>query len=132
MTLTARDALDNLLSQTFRRLDDMPEAIGLYGLGDHEGKLHYFGMTDSKSFQDRIWSRHVTGSEGHSHKLACNYSVGRLWHDPKHPGTNKQDGKIACQVRREFIRRHCGFVCLPLEMTKPELLRLEKGIIKLA
>jgi hypothetical protein len=132
MTLTARDALDQLLSQTLRRFDDMPDAIGLYGLGDHNSKLHYFGMTDSDSFRDRIWSRHITGSEERSHKLACNYSVGRLWHDRKHLGTNRSDGAIARRVRQAFIRKHCGFVCLPLKMTKGELSRLETGVIDLA
>ncbi len=130
--LTAHDALDDLVSQTPRRFDDMPDAIGLYGLGDHEGKLHYFGMTDSVSFRDRIRSRHITGSENHSHKLACNYSVGRLWHDRKHPGTNERDGAMARRVRQKFIRKHCGFVCLPLKMTKSELRHLEKGVINLA
>ncbi|MPR06504.1 hypothetical protein [Microvirga tunisiensis] len=132
MTLTAHDALDHLLSQPLRRFDDMPDAVGLYGLGDHEGKLHYFGMTDSDSFRDRIWSRHITGSEERSHKLACNYSVGRLWHDRHHPSTNARDGEIARRVRQAFIRKHCGFVCLPLKPTKDELRRLEKGVIALA
>jgi hypothetical protein len=132
MTLTAHDALGDLVSQPLRRLDDMPDAIGLYGLADHEDKLHYFGMTDSDSFKDRIWNRHITGSEERSHKLACNYSVGRLWHDRKHPGTNKHDGAIARRVRQAFIRKHCGFVCLPLKMTKGDLYKLEKGVIDLA
>lgn len=132
MTLTACDALDQLLSQPLRRLGDMPTAIGLYGLGDHEGKLHYFGMTDSDSFRDRIWSRHITGSEDCSHKLACNYSVGRLWHDRKHPAANARDGKISRRVRQFLIRKHCSFVCLPLNMTKAELKRLEEGVIDLA
>ncbi len=132
MTCTARNALDNLVSQTLRRFDDMPDAIGLYGLGDHEGRLHYFGMTDSGSFRGRIWSRHITGSEERSHKLACNYSVGRLWHNRKHPGTNEHDGAIARRVRQAFIRKHCGFVCLPLKITKGELQQLEKDVIALA
>jgi hypothetical protein len=132
MTLTARIALDQLLSQSLRRFDDMPNAIGLYGLGDHEGKLHYFGMTDSASFRDRIWSRHITGSEDRSHKLACNYSIGRLWHDRSHPSTNSHDGAIARRVRQTFIRKHCGFVCLPLKMTRGELRQLEDGVIDLA
>ncbi|MCW2286756.1 hypothetical protein M2323_004546 [Rhodoblastus acidophilus] len=132
MLLTPRHALDHLLSQPFRRLDDMPDAIGLYGLGDHSGVLHYVGMTDSDSFRDRIWNRHIAGSEDRSHKLACNYSVGRLWHDRKHPRANERDGAIARRVRQAFIRKHCGFVCLPLKMPKDELRRLEKGVIDLA
>lgn len=132
MTITARDALDDLCSQALRRFDDMPDAIGLYGLGDHEGKLHYFGKTDSDSFRDRIWSRHIVGSEERSHKLACNYSVGRLWHDRRHPGANERDGAIARRVRQAFIRKHCGFVCVPLKLTRDELRQLEKGIINLA
>lgn len=128
MKLTAQDALDKLLSQTLRRFKDMPNAVGLYGLGDHEGKLHYFGMTDSKSFRDRIWSRHITGSEDRSHKLACNYSVGRLWYVDKHPGTNKSDGPVARKARRAFIRRHCCFFCLPLDISKGELQQLEKTL----
>jgi hypothetical protein len=110
----------------------MPDAIGLYGLGDHEGNLHYFGMTDSDCFRDRIWSRHIAGSEERSDKLACNYAVGRLWHDRYHPGTNSNEGAVARRVRQAFIREHCGFVCLPLKMAKGELRRLEKGVIELA
>lgn len=132
MIISARDALDSLLSQPLRRLDDMPDAIGLYGLGDHEGRLHYFGMTDSESFSDRIWHRHIAGSEDRSHKLACNYSVGRLWHDRKNPKSNERDGAVSRRVRQAFIRKHCGFVCLPLTMNQADLRRLERDVINLA
>ncbi len=132
MTLEASDALDDLLSQNLRRLDDLPDAIGLYGLGDHEGTLHYFGMTDSLNFRDRIWRRHIAGSEDRSHKLACNYSVGRLWHDRKHPNANESDGAVSRRARQAFIRKHCGFVCLQLRMSTGELRQLEKGVINLA
>jgi hypothetical protein len=129
---TARTALDHLLSQPLRKLDDMPASVGLYGLCDHNGKPHYFGMTDKKSFKNRIWNRHISGSEDRSHKLACNYSVGRLWHDRQHPGANDRDGKVSRRVRQAFIRKHCRFVCLPLELTTGDLRRLEKNVIDLA
>jgi DNA polymerase-3 subunit epsilon len=126
------EALDFLLSAQKKNLDDMPGEVGLYGLCDHFGQLHYFGMTDSDSFKDRIWHRHITGSEERSHKLACNYSVGRMWHDRKHPDASKEDGTIARKVRQAFIRRHCVFVCMPLKLSKQELKRLEDGVIDLA
>lgn len=132
MPLTAKDALDILLSQKHQRLERMPDGIGLYGLGDHEGRLHYFGKTDSDSFRDRIWSRHISGSEDRSHKLACNYAVGRMWHDRKHPGTNASDGAVSRRVRQAFIRRYCGFVCLPLTLSSIDLRALERAVIDLA
>lgn len=132
MEITPREALDSLLSAPLRKLEDMPPGIGLYGLGDHLGELHYFGMTDSDSFRDRIWHRHISGSEDRSHKLACNYSVGRIWHDRKHPEARASDGALARRVRQEFIRRHCVFVCLPLDLDRMTLGRLEKGVIDLS
>jgi len=126
------EALDYLMSAPKRKLDDMPSGVGLYGLGDHNGRLHYFGMTDSDSFKDRIWSRHISGSEDRSHKLACNYSVGRMWHDRKHPDAMAPDGKIARKVRQAFVRSYCIFVCMPLIVPKNELKRLENEVIDLA
>lgn len=132
MALSPREALDFLISAPRRKLDDLPVGVGLYGLGDHEGVLHYFGMTESDSFRDRIWHRHITGSEDRSHKLACNYSVGRMWYDRKHPGIRMTDGAVARRVRREVIRRYCVFVCLPLDLDRRVLKSLETGLIDLA
>lgn len=130
--LSPAECLAALQSQELRRIDDLPDAVGVYALADHRGDLHYVGITEASSFRDRIYSRHVNGSEERSHKLACNYNIGRMWRNRKlscHVGTDAQLAKL---VRKEFIRRHCRAACIPLRGSKPELESLEKEIIALA
>jgi len=121
-----------LRSQELRKIDDLPHAIGVYALADHLGTIHYIGITSAESFRDRIYSRHVNGSEERSHKLACNYNIGRMWRDRKCAGHVPSDAKIAKDLRREFIRRHCWAACVPFAGSKPELEALEKQIFRIA
>jgi hypothetical protein len=92
----------------------------------------YIGVTAAVSFRDRIYGRHVNGSEERSHKLACNYNIGRMWRNRKCVDYVAQDAKVAKDLRREFIRRYCFAGCVPLNQSKPALEALEKEIFKVA
>lgn len=130
--MTAAECLAALQSQPLRKIDDLPHATGVYALADHEGAIHYIGITAADSFRDRIYSRHVNGSEERSHKLACNYNIGRMWRDRKSPVHVPADADLAKRLRKEFIRRHCRAACIPLSASKAELAALEKELIRLA
>jgi hypothetical protein len=130
--LTAEECLNELKTQKLRRIDDLPTAIGVYALANHLGNLHYIGITEADSFRDRIYSRHVNGSEERSHKPACNYNIGRMWRDRKCADHVPRDAKISKDLRREFIRRHCLAACVPLELSKPALEALEKELLLIA
>jgi hypothetical protein len=126
--LTAEECVEALENQKLRKIDDLPGTVGMYGLTDHLGDIHYIGITAAGSFRDRIYSRHVNGSEERSHKLACNYNIGRMWRDRKSADYVPHEAKIAKDLRREFIRRHCLAACVPLNGTKQALETLEKEI----
>jgi hypothetical protein len=126
--VTAEECVEALKNQKLRKIDDLPDAIGVYALTDHLGDIHYIGITAADSFRDRIYSRHVNGSEERSHKLACNYNIGRMWRDRKSADHVPHDAQIAKDLRREFIRRHCLAACVPLDLRKPALEALEKEI----
>jgi hypothetical protein len=130
--LTAEECLEELKSQKLKKIDDLPKAVGVYALADHLGEIHYIGITEADSFRDRIYSRHVNGSEERSHKLACNYNIGRMWRDRKSADHVPHDAQIAKDLRREFIRRHCGAACIPLDYTKQALEQLEQEILAIA
>jgi len=131
-SLTAEECLEALKSQKLKKIDDLPNAVGVYALADHIGEIHYIGITKADSFRDRIYSRHVNGSEERSHKLACNYNIGRMWRDRKSAEFVPYDAQVAKELRREFIRRHCGAACIPLDHTKQALERLEQEIFAIA
>jgi hypothetical protein len=126
--LTAEECVEALKNQRLRKIDDLPDAVGIYALTDHLGDIHYIGITEANSFRDRIYSRHVNGSEERSHKLACNYNIGRMWRDRKSADHVSRDAQIAKNLRREFIRRHCLAACIPLDYTKQALEALENEI----
>ncbi len=130
--LTAKECVAALQNQKLKKIDDLPDAIGVYALADHLGDIHYIGITAAESFRDRIYSRHVNGSEERSHKLACNYNIGRMWRDRKSADHVPHDAKIAKDLRREFIRRHCRAACVPLDCTKHALEALENEILAIA
>lgn len=130
--MTAEECLNELKTQELRRIDHLPTATGVYALADHVGDIHYIGITEADSFRDRIYSRHVNGSEERSHKLACNYNLGRMWRDRKCADHVPQDAKISKHLRREFIRRHCWAACVPLDLAKPALEALEKELLLIA
>jgi len=124
--------LSELKNQNLRKIDDLPDAVGVYALTDHLGNIHYIGITAADSFRDRIYSRHVNGSEERSHKLACNYNIGRMWRDRKSADHVPHDAQIAKDLRRQFIRRHCLAACVPLDWTKEALEALETEIFAIA
>jgi hypothetical protein len=91
-------------------LVDLPEERGVYALFDHAGRIRYIGKTESESagFRDRIYKRHVTGSEGHSHKLSQAYNTGRTWRSRGTcPLEDPRDAEIAKTLRNAFCRRYC-------------------------
>jgi hypothetical protein len=130
--LTAEECLEALKSQKLRKIDDLPNAVGVYALADRLGEIHYIGITEADSFRDRIYSRHVSGSEERSHKLACNYNIGRMWRDRKSAGHVPHDAQIAKNLRREFIRRRCRAACVPLDYTKQAREQLERKSFAIA
>lgn len=130
--MTSEECLSELKHQTLRRIDDLPKATGVYALADHLGNIHYIGVTAADSFRDRIYSRHVNGSEERSHKLACNYNIGRMWRNRKCVAHVAPDAKVAKNLRREFIRRYCFAACVPLNQPKHILEALEKEIFRVA
>ncbi|MCC5641267.1 hypothetical protein LC593_36820, partial [Nostoc sp. CHAB 5844] len=126
------ECLVQLQAQPLTRIEELPHAFGIYALADHLGAIRYIGMASSTTFRDRIFSRHVNGSEERSHKLACNYNIGRMWRDRKSQFHVPSDAKLAKRVRREFIRRHCGAACVPLSWPKQDLRDLEKRLLAIA
>lgn len=101
-------------SETYRSLRDqdrlplgaLPRSHGIYALFDHAGTMRYVGITpgDRHGFHGRINRRHVTGSEGNSHKFSYAYNTGRMW---RAKGDRNRDAKIAKDLKTAFIRRHC-------------------------
>jgi len=130
--LTAEDCLNELKTQKLKRIDDLPDAIGIYALADHLGDIHYIGKTSADSFRDRIYARHVNGSEERSHKLACNYNIGRMWRDRKCADYVIRDAKISKDLRREFVRRHCLAAAVSLKLSNPGLGALEDELLRIA
>lgn len=101
----------------------LPEAFGIYALWDHDGVARYIGSTPkaTEGFHTRIANKHVTGSEGRSHKFSHVYCVGRMWRysarlHPPEAGIheNVADAKLAKKLRSLFIRRQCGVTYLPI------------------
>lgn len=114
------------------RLAELPHDHGIYALHDHTGVVRYIGITSSidSGFYDRIHNRHVTGSEGRSHKFSHAYNTGRMWRAKK---DGRQDSNLAKRLRTEFIRRHCRatFVTVPPSLWA-ELPKLEIAVQGLA
>lgn len=121
--------------ERLRPLKDAPRGLkGLYALSDCHGRLRYIGMTAQDDFRQRINSRHVTGSEGNSHKFSCAYNVGRLWRgdEKRHPQQIPSDAAIAKKLRTAFVRHFCKAAWVPLEVDPVDLGRLETAVIALA
>jgi hypothetical protein len=95
------------------RLHILPRDQGIYALHDHAGAIRYIGITkQDQGFFDRVNYKHVSGSEGRSHKFAHAYNTGRMWRSKK---DHRPDAKLARLLRRTFIRRYCRatFVAVP-------------------
>ena len=58
----------------------LPETFGIYALWDHARHIRYIGCTPkaTEGFNARVANKHVTGSEGRSHKFSHAYRVGRM------------------------------------------------------
>lgn len=124
--MNSAQILSALCDSTPRCLDRLPQSYGLYALWDHAGKIRYIGCTPkaTEGFNVRIGNKHVTGSEGRSHKFSHAYCVGRMWRYQKrlHPieswrEQSDADAKLAKRLRTLFIREHCRATLI--EIPKP-------------
>ncbi|WP_234851368.1 recombinase family protein [Sinorhizobium meliloti] len=113
-TLNAADILNELITRGPSRLDALPHDHGIYALHDHAGNIRYIGITkgDKYGFYGRIYSRHVSGSEGRSHKFSHAYNTGRMWRAKR---DSSPDAGLAKHLRTAFVRRHCraSYVIVP-------------------
>lgn len=122
--MDSKDIFRNLTSSEPKLLIGLPDSFGIYALWDHEGKIRYIGCTPkaTEGFRIRVGNKHVTGSEGRSHKFSQAYCTGRMWRyckklDPESAlrAQNSDDAKIAKKLRTLFIRKYCRitFVEIP-------------------
>jgi hypothetical protein len=95
--LDAGEVLNELISREPSCLDALPHDDGIYALHDHVGDIRYIGITkgDKNGFYGRIYSRHVSGSEGRSHKFSHAYNTGRMWRK-KRDNSPTLDWRSAC------------------------------------
>lgn len=113
-------------------LDALPRDHGIYALRDHSGAIRYIGITkgDRYGFYGRINNRHVTGSEGRSHKFSHAYNTGRMWRGKR---DSQADAKLAKGLRARFVRRYCrASVVVVAPAHWPELGQLERQVPQLA
>ncbi|ESX80270.1 hypothetical protein X759_14140 [Mesorhizobium sp. LSHC420B00] len=112
--LDAGQVLEQLVNGEPSRLDALPRDYGIYALHDHHGDIRYIGITkgDKNGFYGRVFSRHVSGSEGRSHKFSHAYNTGRMWREKR---DNSPDAGVAKHLRTAFVRRHChaSYVIVP-------------------
>lgn len=131
--LTASNILDTLISSDPMRTFQAPrDARGIYGLVDHHGQLSYIGSTSSlsQSLYERIHQRHRTGSEHVSHYFSYVYNLGRMWRD-RDDTLSVSDGKIAKELRNEFIKDHCRAVWVALP-DHEDIAELEQAVLRIA
>lgn len=112
--LDAGEVLERLLSGQPSLLGALPRDHGIYALHDHHGDVRYIGITkgDRNGFYGRIYSRHVSGSEGRSHKFSHAYNTGRMWREKR---DNSPEAVAAKHLRTAFVRRYCraSYVIVP-------------------
>ena len=122
--MESKNIFEKLTSSKSKSLIGLPNAFGIYALWDHENEIRYIGCTPkgTEGFSIRVGNKHVTGSEGRSHKFSQAYCTGRMWRyckklDPESASRdqNSGDAKLAKKLRTLFIRKHCGitFVEIP-------------------
>ncbi|KQQ78456.1 hypothetical protein ASF70_22785 [Rhizobium sp. Leaf321] len=130
--LNAEEVLGKLVSGQPSRLDGLTRDHGIYALHDHLGDIRYIGITkgDKNGFYGRIYSRHVSGSEGRSHKFSHAYNTGRMWRQKR---DDSPDALVAKHLRIAFVRRHChaSYVIVPPEFWS-DLSRLELAVQAIA
>jgi hypothetical protein len=133
--------LDFLTSRVPVTLEKLPNEHGVYALIDHMGQVRYFGVTAAATggFRVRINNKHVTGSEGYSHKFSHAYNTGRMWRSRAPCALqDSRDAKAAKRLRAVFCRRHCkaAYFSVPLSGARRdyfgELTALEKQIQSIA
>jgi hypothetical protein len=114
--MNSSDIFKKLTTSKPQSLIGLPNSFGIYALWDHEDKIRYIGCTPkaTEGFHIRVGNKHVTGSEGRSHKFSQAYCTGRMWRyckklDPESASFDQspQDAKLAKKLRTEFIRKHC-------------------------
>jgi len=114
--MDSKDIFRKLTYTEPKSLIGLPDSFGIYALWDHEGKIRYIGCTPkaTEGFRVRVGNKHVTGSEGRSHKFSQAYCTGRMWRyckklDPESAlrAQNSDDAKTAKELRTLFIRKHC-------------------------
>ncbi|MFG1400239.1 MULTISPECIES: hypothetical protein [Roseixanthobacter] len=128
MVLDPAAVYDALVTQDRLRLPELPRTHGIYALYDHAGDMRYIGITpvDPHGFHGRINNRHVTGSEGRSHKFSHAYNTGRMWRNKRDNGA---DAKVAKDLRSHFARRYCRATIVPVERELHALLpTFEKAV----
>jgi hypothetical protein len=98
MILDPAVVLRSLITIDPVRLDALPREHGIYALHDHRGAIRYIGITeaDKYGFHGRINNRHVSGSEGRSHKFSHAYNTGRMWRAKK---DSRLDAMLAKHLR---------------------------------
>jgi len=110
----SEDVLEALIVSQRYAISEIPnDSRGIYALWDHRGEIAYIGETHSVSFRSRA-NKHVSGSEGRSHKFSSVYCTGRMWRsrheiEPLENADkqNETDAKFAKQLRTAFIRKYC-------------------------
>jgi hypothetical protein len=120
--------LNVLTSSAPSRLNELPSSNGIYALHDHCGHIRYIGVTgkNEKGFRGRVANRHVTGSEGYSHKFSQAYNTGRMFRSRiEHPRQNKLDAKMSKDLRTLFIRRYCRATFFVVENPGVQPLRFD-------
>ncbi len=145
--MNSRELLEKLKNDAPQLLTNLPDTFGIYALWDHEENIRYIGCTPkaTEGFRIRVGNKHVTGSEGRSHKFSQAYCTGRMWRyckklDPV-AALNAQDpndAKLAKKLRTLFIRKYCRITYVEIPSKEREgnyfafLTNLESQIQSLA
>ncbi|UYM16301.1 hypothetical protein [Endozoicomonas euniceicola] len=121
--MDSKDIFHHLTSSTPMPLTELPNSFGIYALWDHEHQIRYIGCTPkaTEGFKIRVGSKHVTGSEGRSHKFSQAYCTGRMWRychklDPEAAAheQNPNNAKLAKKLRTLFIRKYCAITFIEI------------------
>lgn len=129
-TMTPHDLLSALHSSTPVPLDHLPSLSGIYALYDTDGIMRYIGST--QDFRDRIWSRHVTGTEGCGHKFSTEMNQHLFYVDRDTLDHHRWRADAVREVRARFIRQHYRASFVPVVGTKAELEAIERAVHAIA
>jgi hypothetical protein len=129
-TIQPAQCLDLLLTRTPMRLEDLPTCSGAYGLWDPFGTMRYIGST--QNIRDRIWGRHVAGTEGGSHKLAHELNQHLFYVDQDTLDLYPDRAKMVRGLRQSFIRSHYKATFVAIRAAKRPLEIFEGRVKALA